>query len=226
QAEAKARAVAEAEAMIQKAGREMDAAIRDIKKEKASREAVKTAQETIAHVREEVEKTRAEVEKTLEPDRPKREPLEQVAVGDRVLIEGSEEVGTVVALQRNGKRAEVEIGGVRLWVDTQKLFAAPEAEKKRKGPRVKLEFTLETKNIAERLDLRGKYGDEAIAEVDSYLAAVAESSLRQVTLIHGKGTGALRTKIHEFLNTHPLVKGFHDGGRNNDDFGSTVVEVK
>jgi len=226
QAEAKAKAVAEADAMIEKAGRDMEAAIRDVRKEKASREAVKSARETISHVREQVEKTRVEAEKTLEAEKPKRAPLASTSVGDRVLIEGSEEPGTVVSLQKNGKRAEVEIGGVRLWVDAKQLFAAPETEKKKKGPRVKMEFTLDTAYVSESLDLRGKYGDEAIVEVDSYLAAVAESSLNQVTLIHGKGTGALRTKIHEFLDSHPLVKGYHDGGRNNDDFGSTVVEVK
>ncbi len=225
EAEAKARAVAEADAMLSKAGRDMEAAIRDIKKEKASHEAVKAARERFTAARDEVEKTREKVEQVLEADQPKPVPLESVKVGDRVCVEDLQGVGTVVSLQKNGKRAEVEMGGMRLWVDAKKLCVPPESELKKRAPRVKMEFTLDTEYVKESLDLRGKYGDEAIAEVDSYLAAVAQSSLKQVTLIHGKGTGALRVKIHEFLNTHPLVKGFHDGGRNSDDFGSTVVEV-
>jgi len=224
QAEAKARAVAEADAMIAKAGRDMDAAIREIKKQSGSKEAVKAARETIMAVREEVEKTRKEAEKILEPDKPERIPLERVSAGDRVEIEDLRGAGTVIAVHRNGKRADVEIGGARLTVDIGKLFAAP-VEEKRNGPRVKMDFTLDTPYVSDQLDLRGKYGDEAIPMIDSYLAAAVEARLKLVTLIHGKGTGALRAKVHDFLNAHPLVKSYHDGGRESNDFGSTVVEL-
>jgi DNA mismatch repair protein MutS2 len=224
QAEAKVRAVAEADAMIAKAGRDMESAIRTIKKEKASPQAVKAARETISHVREEVDETRANIEKVLEPEKPPREKLETPAIGDRVEVGDLSGVGRVMAIQKGGKRVEVEMGGARVWVDAKHLFRAP-AEDKERGPRVKMDFHLETTYVSDQLDLRGKYGDEALPEVDSYLAAAAESNLKQVTLIHGKGTGALRTKVHEFLNSHPLVRSYHDGGRNNDDFGSTVVEL-
>ena len=225
QAEIKARALKEAEALIEKTGRDMEQAIREVRKQQASREAVKSAHEAISASRETVEEQKREVEKTLEPDKPVREPLEKVEVGVRVQIADLEGVGTIVSLQKGGKRAEVEIGGARLWVDANRLYAAPAEEKRGRGPRVEMKFTLETQYVSDQLDLRGKYGDEAIPQIDSYLAAAAESSLRQVTLIHGKGTGALRAKVHEFLNTHPLVKSYHDGGRNSDDFGSTVVEL-
>lgn len=224
QAEAKVRAVAEADAMIAKAGHDMDAAIKEIKKQNASKETVKAARETIMTVREEVEKTRREAEKVLEPEKPERIPLEKVSVGDRVEIEDLQGTGTVMAVHKNGKRADVEIGGARLTVDVKKLFAPP-VEEKRGGPRVKMDFTLDTPYVSDQLDLRGKYGDEAIPEIDSYLAAAVEARLKLVTLIHGKGTGALRAKVHTFLNTHPLVRSYHDGGRDSMDFGSTVVEL-
>ncbi|RPH95224.1 endonuclease MutS2 [candidate division KSB1 bacterium] len=224
QAEVKAKAVAEADVMIDKASRDMEAAIRDIKKEKASRDVVKQARETFSEIRETVEKKRQEAVKVLEPPAPPRPPLENPAIGNRVEIESLEGIGTIVSLQKGGKRAEVEIGGARLWVDANRLFAAPE-ETKSKRSRVEMKFTLDTQYVSDQLDLRGKYGDEALPMVDSYLAAAAESNLKLVTLIHGKGTGALRIKVHEFLNGHPLVKSYHDGGRNSDDFGSTVVEL-
>ena len=223
QAEAKARAVAEADAMITKAGRDMEAAIKEIKKGSASKETVKAARETIVAVREEVEKTRREAEKVLEPDKPERIPLDKVSVGDRVDVEDLQGTGKVIAVHKNGRRADIEIGGARLTVDIKKLFAAP-AEKKA-GPRVKMEFTLDTAYVSDQLDLRGKYGEEAIPEIDSYLAAAVEARLKLVTLIHGKGTGALRGKVHTFLNSHPLVRSYHDGGRDSMDFGSTVVEL-
>jgi DNA mismatch repair protein MutS2 len=223
QAETKAKAAAEADAMLDKASRDMDTIIRDMKKEKASRETVKHARETIGEIRENVEKTRREAEQILEPV-VKRTPLEHVTVGERVEVENIEGAGTVVAVQKGGKRVEVEIGGARLWIDVSKLFAAPPEEKRSR--RVDMKFTLATEHVSDQLDLRGMYGDEALPLIDSHLAAASEANLKLVTLIHGKGTGALRAKVREFLNTHPLVKSYHDGGRNSDDFGCTVVELK
>ena len=224
QAETKAKAAAEAELIIEKASRDMEAAIKQIKKEQASKEAVKSARETIREVREQVEKAREETEKVLEPEKAARQPLERANVGDRVEIEDLQGIGTVLSTQRGGRRAEVEIGGVRLWVETERLYAALNDTKRES--RVAMKFNLETRDVSPQLDLRGKYGDEALPELDSYLAAVAESNLGQVTIIHGKGTGALRVKVREFLNTHPLVKGYQDGGPKGDDFGSTVVQLK
>jgi DNA mismatch repair protein MutS2 len=89
-----------------------------------------------------------------------------------------------------------------------------------------MKFELQTEHVSDQLDLRGKYGDEALPMIDSHLAAASEANLKLITLIHGKGTGALRVKVRAFLDSHPLVKGYHDGGRNSDDFGSTVVELK
>jgi DNA mismatch repair protein MutS2 len=224
QAETKAKAAAEAELILEKASRDMEAAIKQIKKEQASKEAVKAARETLREVRETVDKAQAESQKVLEPEKVARPPLERVNVGDRVEIADLQGIGTVLSTQRGGRRAEIEIGGVRLWVEVERLFAAPAEEKRQ--TRVNLQFTLETTHVSPQIDLRGKYGDEALPELDSYLAAAAESNLGQVTIIHGKGTGALRVKVREFLNTHPLVKSYQDGGPKGDDFGSTVVALK
>lgn len=225
-AEAKAKAVAEAEAMLQQTGREMETLIRDLKTEQASRGAIKVAREKLAALRENVETARKETAKTLSPAAEKREPLHSVTVGQRVDVEDLQGTGTVVSVQKNGKRAEVEIGDARLWVDVNKLYAPPEIERTARAPRVEMTFNLEARHVADRIDLRGKYGEEALPELDSFLAATVEANLSQVTVIHGKGTGALRAKVREFLDTHPLVRSFHDGGRNSDDFGSTVVELK
>ncbi len=226
QAETKAKAAAEAELILEKASRDMEAAIKQIKKEQASKEAVKAARETLREARETVDKAQSESQKVLEPERPERPPLERANVGDKVEIADLQGIGTVLSTQRGGRRAEVEIGGVRLWVETERLFAATEAQKRERAPRVNMDFTLETRHVSPQIDLRGKYGDEALPEIDSYLAAAAEANVGQVTIIHGKGTGALRVKVREFLNTHPLVKSYQDGGPKGDDFGSTVVTLK
>ena len=73
--------------------------------------------------------------------------------------------------------------------------------------------------------MRGQPGDEAVPIVDRDLAADAEPRYPSVKIIHGKGTGALRVRVREFLQRHPLVKQINDGGANQDDYGSTVVEL-
>ncbi len=222
QAEVKAKAVAEAEAMIERTGRDMDAAIQQLKKEQASKQAIQAARERIIAAREEVEKIREEVKKELKPSEPERQRIERCAIGDRVEIDGVQEVGVVVGMQKGGERVEVEVGGVRLWTERKKLFR-PQARLSRDESKVKMNIALEKKWVPMQIDVRGKYGDEAIPEIESYLAAAVDNGYKEVTIIHGKGTGALRVKVRDLLNSHPLARSFRDGGQRGDDFGSTVV---
>jgi DNA mismatch repair protein MutS2 len=75
------------------------------------------------------------------------------------------------------------------------------------------------------LSVRGQTVDEALAEVDRYLDEATLAGLEQVTLIHGKGTGALRRGIAQFLRGHPHVRAFRGGGAGEGGEGVTVVEL-
>ncbi len=88
----------------------------------------------------------------------------------------------------------------------------PQAVAKKKSSQVKVNVKLSNERITGELDLRGMYGDEAIPVIDRYLAVAAEQRYPSVNIIHGKGTGALRVKVREFLLRHPLVKEMYDGG--------------
>jgi dsDNA-specific endonuclease/ATPase MutS2 len=80
-------------------------------------------------------------------------------------------------------------------------------------------------NLRAELDLRGERLEEAIARVDRYLDDAALTGLHEVTLIHGKGTGALRAGIQTFLRKHPRAKSFRNGAYGEGDLGVTVVEL-
>jgi DNA mismatch repair protein MutS2 len=75
------------------------------------------------------------------------------------------------------------------------------------------------------VDLRGMTFDEAMPEVDKYLDDVYLAGLKEVRLIHGKGTGALRAKIGRFLKGHPRVRAHRLGAWNEGDTGVTVVTI-
>ena len=131
----------------------------------------------------------------------------------------------VTNTKRGGKQVEVEMNGVRLWFDSEKLYV-PDPVKRKKPEQIKFNVKMSDVRITGELDLRGKLGDEAVPIVDRYLAAAAEQRYPSVKIIHGKGTGALRVRVREFLQRHPFVKHIYDCGANQDDYGSTVVELK
>lgn len=81
-------------------------------------------------------------------------------------------------------------------------------------------------NVSNEIDLRGLMADEAIREVQSYLDMAVLSSWAEVRIVHGKGTGALRKAIHQYLRTQPAIKGFRLGKWGEGDSGVTVVQLK
>jgi DNA mismatch repair protein MutS2 len=69
------------------------------------------------------------------------------------------------------------------------------------------------------------YGDEAVEAVDKFIDDAILAGLHRVDIIHGKGTGALRKKITEYLKTHHSIKSFRLGEWNEGGMGVTVVEL-
>ena len=82
------------------------------------------------------------------------------------------------------------------------------------------------KNISPELDLRGLTVDEALQITDKYLDEALLVGLPWVRLIHGKGTGALRTAINDYVRKHPRVKKHRWGETNEGGMGVTVVELE
>ena len=79
--------------------------------------------------------------------------------------------------------------------------------------------------IRDRINLLGKTVDEAVAELDKYLDDALLSHLNTVRVVHGKGTGALRKGIHEYLRRQKHVKSYHLAEFGEGDAGVTIVEL-
>ena len=76
------------------------------------------------------------------------------------------------------------------------------------------------------VDVRGQTAMDAIIEVDSAIDRAVLMNMGQLTIIHGKGTGVLRTEIQKFLRTHKNIKSFRLGTYGEGDAGVTICEIK
>ena len=88
------------------------------------------------------------------------------------------------------------------------------------------EHKLRTLGASPEVDLRGMMTDEAVGALDLFLDNAVMGKLETVTVIHGKGTGAVRKAVREHLRRSPYVKSFRPGRYGEGEDGVTVVELK
>jgi len=81
-------------------------------------------------------------------------------------------------------------------------------------------------DVSMQISVRGMTADEALSAVEKYLDSVSIANLEKVFILHGKGTGALRKAIGEYLKKHPLVEKYRLGYFNEGGAGVTVVTLK
>ncbi|MBE6970025.1 MAG: endonuclease MutS2 [Ruminococcaceae bacterium] len=148
------------------------------------------------------------------------------------------EVGDVVAVQAMGgaKATVLSISPERvlqLQVGILKLSAREDEvtlliNEKPKPVKVQssVHATLRKESTASELDIRGMETLEAVPIVERYIDSCSQNGLETVTIIHGKGTGALRTAVQQSLKRHKLVKSFRLGRYGEGESGVTVVELK
>ncbi len=180
----------------------------------SARKHMNAAQEAL-HLREE----------TPEPEAPSR----PIVAGDRVELPGVRTAATVVQVSGDGSlilqagkmKMTVKPGQVRL------VEGQPQAKKQAAAPKAGTAPTPQLERRASsELDIRGYETLEAESVVENYLDAAVMAKLETVTIIHGKGTGALRKAVHEILKRSKVVKSFRLGRYGEGEAGVTVVELK
>ena len=164
-----------------------------------------------------------EVEK--EPIPAPRRPIRE---GDLVELGGTRKQAVVTAV--NGEKLQLLAGNMKLTVKAKEVRLVEEAEvreKKEAKRQVATSIRLQGARAAvNELDIRGLMTDEADLAVDQFLDNAVMGKLNVVTIIHGKGTGALRKAVHQQLKRHPAVKGYRLGRYGEGEDGVTVVELR
>ena len=98
--------------------------------------------------------------------------------------------------------------------------------KKEKQPVVTASIRGRSAHVKLELDLRGERYEDAIYRTEKYIDDALLSNYHQVSIIHGKGTGALRQGVQQYLKTHSRVKSYRFGEAGEGGHGVTVVELK
>lgn len=146
--------------------------------------------------------------------------------GDLVYITSLDQEGTVLSVPDENNNIQVQAGIIKLKIHTSQL--SPAKKEKVSLDRVGISKVISNKNrvVSLDLDLRGQSLEEALDNTDKYLDDAVLTGLQTVTIIHGKGTGVLRSGIHQFLKKHPHVSTFRLGKFGEGEQGVTIVELK
>ena len=150
--------------------------------------------------------------------------------GDTVLVVNLGQQGMLASAPDKSGNCIVQSGFLNVKTNIKNLRLIEEAAQvttadKKRIAASKYQATL-NKTFTSSLDLRGQYGDDAWFMTDKYLDEAVMANVKTVTLIHGKGTGALREALKKHLKTDPRVKSFRGGIYGEGDGGVTVVELK
>ena len=178
------------------------------------------------------------VESAVDPVFRKREdgyPLPRaLRAGDEVLLVDIDKRATVLGPADAGGNVEVQAGIIRTRVPLSnlRLLEAKKAPSPTKGRAVPAASrghgvaSRAERTVSTELDLRGQTTEEALLEVDRFIDNAVLTGVERVTIIHGKGTGALRAAIQQHLRRHPSVKEFRLGSYGEGETGVTIAELK
>ena len=161
-----------------------------------------------------------------EPQEPAYAPSRPIEVGDLVELPGVKMAASVLAVNNDGTLL-LQAGKMKMTVKAQQV-RLPEGQPKKKpaapvggSPKLNLQS-----RASSELDIRGYETLEAESVVENYIDSAVMAKLGTVTIIHGKGTGALRKAVHEMLKRNKAVKSFRLGRYGEGEAGVTVVELK
>ena len=214
----------EALSLVQNARQEADELLTSMRKQLEG-----ASQRELEEARKQSRQTFANMEGSFEIKKePKHKPPENLRRGDRVMIHSMNHHGTVVTPPDNKGQVQVQAGIMKIYVHLNDLSLDEEdvaqkiiTQSNRRGGGV-----AKSLNISNEIDLRGTLPEEGVSQAEKYLDDAFLSSLAVVTLIHGKGTGVLRSAVHNMLKRHPHVKEYRLGKFGEGEAGVTVVTLK
>ena len=218
----------EAREILQNAKDLADETIRTFQKAGAS-SSIKDLEKSRQKVRDKI--TEKNDKLSLKADKPTHKPLKpsQIKLGESVRIISMGLKGTISSLPDKNGKLFVQCGIIRSQVSLDDLVLAEEETIKtgrmQRSSSGKLKMS-KSYSVSTEINLLGKTVDEALSELDKYLDDAYLAHLPSVRIVHGKGTGALRNAVHNYLRRNKVVRSYRLGEFGEGDAGVTIAEFK
>ena len=184
---------------------------------KNAEEARTKIKKSISEIQKDLIKPKKEIKNSIKP--------EEIIVGMPVFVPSLDQEATIVSLPDKKGNVMIQSGIIKLSIHPSQLEKSKEAVKKAEV-KVNMMVKSKAKDITTEINLLGMTVDEATNTLEKYLDDAYLSGLKQVRVVHGKGSGALRKGVQSYLRTNPHVSSFRLGMYGEGDSGVTIVELK
>ena len=223
------KAQAEARAIIEEARAASDLALSELKQLKKQQDKLDWQQ--VNDGRAETRRLLNEAERNIggpapEPEAPP--PTRPAVAGDTVELVKMGTRATVLSVNKDGS-LQLQAGILKISAKQEEVRVVEgetQAQKEARRIVTRAEHTLRTAAVPSQIDLRGMMTDEAIAVLERFLDTAMMGKLETVTIIHGKGTGAVRSAVRTYLKRSRYIKSFRPGRYGEGEDGVTVAELK
>ena len=152
---------------------------------------------------------------------------DSIKVGDTVMIKDLNQPVTVVSLPDKNNNLTVQMGLIKTKISKEQV--AKLDSNLTKKPQLKLKplesFELKRSGLSNTLDLRGYKVDDALDSLENYLDKASLANLTPVYIIHGHGTGALKSYVRDYVSTSPYVAKYRAGESAEGGDGVTVIDI-
>ncbi len=230
---ARSRGEAEAKRILRDARTAADQVFQELsemRKAQAKAERMLNENEARAALRRTLNEAEEAVSKRDARQEPIPKPSRPIRAGDLVEIPGVKTPAEVVSVGKDGTlQLKAGILKMKAKVDEVRLIEDDERAARKKTPSVTIRQNADRAlraSAARELDIRGMETLEAESVVENFISAAVMGKLETVTIIHGKGTGALRKAVHDILRRNKAVKSFRLGVYGEGESGVTVVTLK
>ena len=155
---------------------------------------------------------------------------EELKIGDRVKLLTLDQNGEVLTLPDAKGDLMINVGIMKINANVQDLMlirdGKPAKKKTPRGSKYSGLYRSKAQNISASVNVQGKSLDEAMMDVDKYLDDAYMAGFREVTVIHGLGTGVLRDGLRQAFRRNKHVESFRKGAYNEGGDGVTIVKLK
>ena len=208
-------AIVEAKSILEKVNRTIEKVVREIKESQAASDVIKKGRDEIRGLTERINQM---------SDLPEKSVLsvDSLKLGQLVQSRRFSVTGQITKILKEKKQIEIDATGVKLTLPVSDISFDED---------VKNEMVSEIRadkmspDVINEIDLRGKIAEDALIELEQYLDHALNSEWHEIRIIHGKGTGALRSNVHAFLKKNKKIKSYRLGNYGEGDTGVTVIEL-